>query len=66
MLLAEMWGREGVSASHEDLQRSLGVTRNRLTELLRTLTEHVVLATYPEPREGKTGRPRMIYTVADP
>jgi predicted ArsR family transcriptional regulator len=66
MLLAEMWGREGVSASQEDLQRSLGVTRNRLTELLRTLAEHGVLATYPEPREGKTGRPRMIYTVADP
>jgi hypothetical protein len=64
-LLAEIWGREGVSASDEDLQRSLGVTRNRLTELLRTLAEHGVLATYPEPREGKIGRPRMIYTVAD-
>lgn len=66
MLLAEIWGREGVSASDEDLQRSLGVTRNRLTELLRTLAEHGVLAAYPEPREGKTGRPRMIYTVTDP
>ncbi len=66
MLVAEIWGREGVSASDEDLQRSLGVTRNRLTELLRTLAEHRVLAAYPEPREGKTGRPRMIYTVAEP
>jgi type II secretory pathway predicted ATPase ExeA len=66
MLLAEIWGREGVSASDEDLQRTLGVTRNRLTELLRTLAEHGVLAAYPEPREGKTGRPRMIYTVTDP
>jgi type II secretory pathway predicted ATPase ExeA len=64
MLLAEIWGREGVSASDEELQRSLGVTRNRLTELLRTLAGAGVLATYPEPREGKTGRPRMIYTVA--
>jgi GTPase SAR1 family protein len=64
-LLAEIWGREGVSASDDDLQHSLGVTRNRLTELLRTLAEHGVLATFPEPREGKTGRPRMIYTVAD-
>ncbi len=45
VLLAEMWEREGVSASHEDLQRSLGVTRNRLTELLRALDEHGVLAT---------------------
>jgi len=66
MLLAEIWGRDGVSASDEYLQHSLGVTRNRLTELLRTLAEHGVLATYPEPREGKTGRPRMIYTVTDP
>jgi hypothetical protein len=65
MLLAEIWGREGVSASDDELQRSLGVTRNRLTELLRTLAGAGVLATYPEPREGKTGRPRMIYTVAD-
>ncbi len=65
MLLGEIWGREGVSASDQDLQRSLGLTRNRLTELLRTLAEHGVLAAYPEPREGKTGRPRMIYTVAD-
>ncbi len=66
MLLAEIWGREGVSASDEDLQRSLGVTRNRVTELLRTLADHGVLTTYPEPRGGKTGRPRMIYTVTDP
>jgi GTPase SAR1 family protein len=66
MLLAEIWGREGVSASDEDLQRSLGVTRNRLTELLRILAERGVLAAYPEPREGRTGRPRMIYTVTDP
>jgi hypothetical protein len=65
MLLAEIWGREGVSASDEGLQHSLGVTRNRLTELLRTLADAGVLATYPEPREGKTGRPRMMYTVAD-
>lgn len=65
MLVSEIWGREGVSASDEDLQRSLGVTRNRLTELLRTLADHGVVAAYPEPREGKTGRPRMIYTVTD-
>jgi hypothetical protein len=64
-LLGEMWGRAGVSASDAELQRRLGVTRNRLTALLRTLADAGVLSSYPEPREGKTGRPRMIYTVAD-
>ena len=62
-LLAELWGRDGVSASDPDLQRTLGVTRNRLTELLRTLADHGVLTSYVEPREGKLGRPRVIYTV---
>jgi hypothetical protein len=63
MLLAEMWGREGVSASDDELQHRLGVTRNRLTELLRRLAKTGVLRAYPEPREGKIGRPRVIYTV---
>jgi hypothetical protein len=63
MLLAELWGRDGVSASDPDLQRTLGVTRNRLTELLRTLADSGVLTSYAEPREGRPGRPRMIYAV---
>jgi DNA-binding transcriptional ArsR family regulator len=64
MLLAEMWDRGGVSASDRDLQRRLGVTRNRLTELLRALEDGGILHSHPERREGKTGRPRMIYEVA--
>jgi hypothetical protein len=63
MLLAELWARDGVSASDEELQRRLGVTRNRLTELLRTLASHGILSSYAEPREGKTGRPRELYFV---
>lgn len=62
-LLAEMWGRDGVSASDTNLQQSLGVTRNRLTELLRALEARGVLSSYLERREGRTGRPRVIYTV---
>jgi predicted ArsR family transcriptional regulator len=55
-----------VSASDEDLQRSLGVTRNRLTELLRTLTEADVLQAAQEPAEGRVGRPKMLYSVRLP
>jgi RecA/RadA recombinase len=63
MLLAELWARDGVSASDLELQRRLGVTRNRLTELLRTLASHGILSSYAEPRAGKTGRPRELYFV---
>ena len=65
MLVAELWGRDGVSASDLELQHTLGVTRSRLTELLRTLAAHGVLASYPEPRETP-GRPRMIYSIREP
>lgn len=47
MLVAELWGRDGVSASDLELQHTLGLTRSRLTELLRTLAAHGVLASYP-------------------
>jgi RecA/RadA recombinase len=66
MLLAELWARDGVSASDEHLQRSLGVTRNRLTELLRTLAASGILSSYAEPRAGKAGRPRELYFVRQP
>ncbi|MGH2877522.1 MAG: ATP-binding protein [Solirubrobacteraceae bacterium] len=64
MLVAELWGREGVSASDAELQQSLGLTRSRLTELLRTLTAAGVLVAYPEPRDTP-GRPRMLYSISD-
>jgi hypothetical protein len=66
MLVSELWTRDAVSASDEDLQRSLGVTRNRLTELLRTLTEADVLQAAQEPAEGRVGRPKMLYSVRLP
>jgi hypothetical protein len=65
MLVAELWGRDGVSASDPELQHTLGLTRSRLTELLRTLAAHGVLASYPEPRDTP-GRPRMIYSIREP
>lgn len=65
MLVAELWGRDGVSASDPELQRTLGLTRSRLTELLRTLAAHSVLASYPEQRDTP-GRPRMIYSIQNP
>jgi hypothetical protein len=65
MLVAELWGRDGVSASDPELQHILGLTRSRLTEILRTLAADGVLASYPEPRETP-GRPRMIYSIREP
>jgi hypothetical protein len=63
MLLAEIWNRGAVSASDAELQRSFGVSRSRLTELLRALAEADVLESYPDPGEGRTGRPRTLYQV---
>jgi hypothetical protein len=65
MLLAEMWSRGAISASDSDLQRSLGVTRNRLTELLRTLAAADVLVATPEASEGRVGRPKMLYSLRE-
>jgi len=66
MLVAELWARDGVSASDQELQRRLGVTRNRLTELLRALATNDILSSYAEPREGRTGRPRELYFIRQP
>ena len=52
MLLAEMWSRGAVSASDGDVQRSLGVTRNRLTELLRSLAAANVLVANARAHRG--------------
>ncbi len=66
MLVAELWARDGLSASDRELQRRLGVTRNRLTELLRALAREDILSSYAEPREGRTGRPRELYFIRQP
>ena len=63
MLLAEIWDRGPVSASDLALQRSVGVSRSRLTELLRALTAARVLESYPDPSAGRAGRPRTLYRV---
>jgi hypothetical protein len=52
-----------VSASDAELQRSFGVSRNRLTELLRALADAGVLESYANPGDGRTGRPRTLYQV---
>lgn len=62
-LLREIWGRGAISASDSDLQRQLGVTRARLTQLLRELEKAGILVTFAETREGGLGRPRTMYDV---
>lgn len=61
MLLTELLDRGPVSASDEDLQRSLGWTRPRIVQVLKQLegANLVVATTQP----GRTGRPRTLYAV---
>lgn len=63
MLLAEIWGRGAVSASDEALQRSLGLSRARLVQLLRELERAEILTAFPQPTPGSTGRPRTMYDI---
>lgn len=66
-LLKEIWSRGAVSASDDHLQRQLGVTRPRLTQLLRELENAEIVTSFPEPRpEGVSrsiGRPKTLYDV---
>lgn len=62
-LFTEIWGRGALSASDPDLQRSLGVTRARLTQLLRILEHADVLASFPQARAGTMGRPKTLYDI---
>jgi hypothetical protein len=65
MLLAEIWNRGAVSASDPELQRTLGVTRSRLTQLLKVLSAHNVLVVVPPPPDqGGVGRPKTFYDVS--
>lgn len=63
MLVAEIWNRGPVSASDSDLQRSLGLSRPRLTQLLTALENDGILHSFREPSVGTTGRPRMLYDI---
>jgi len=62
-LLSEIWGRGALSASDPELQRSLGVTRARLTQLLRSLERADVLISFPQASPGAMGRPKTLYDI---
>ena len=63
MLVQEIWGRGAVSASDPDLQRRVGVSRARLTQLLRELEHAEILFAFPEARDGGVGRPKRMYDI---
>ncbi len=62
-LLQEIWNRGAVSASDAGLQRSLGVTRTRLTQLLKELERAGTLVASSQPGAGTIGRPRTLYDL---
>ena len=63
-LLEAIWSRGPVSASDEELQRSLGMSRTRLTELLRKLEDADVLVSFPDQDGQGQGRPRTLYQLS--
>lgn len=65
MLMAELLDRGQASPSDDDLQRTLGVTRSRLTQLFRQLLADELVTAETERTEGP-GRPRAIYRPALP
>jgi hypothetical protein len=65
MLARELRGNGAVSASDQDLQRRMGWTRSRLTQVLKEL-EAAGLVTATEAAEGRAGRPRRRYEVVAP
>jgi hypothetical protein len=64
-LMAELLERGQASPSDDALQASLGVSRARLTQLLRSLLEHHLVITATERADGP-GRPRTVYRPALP
>lgn len=60
MLMAELLNAGAASPSDLELQQSLGITRARLTSLLRTLLNHGLVVAGVEKPDG-VGRPRTIY-----
>lgn len=65
MLMAELLDRGQASPSDDDLQKTLGVTRSRLTQLLRQLLDKKLVTAEDERPDGP-GRPRVIYRPALP
>jgi energy-coupling factor transporter ATP-binding protein EcfA2 len=65
MLMAELLDRGDASPSDKALQTTLGVTRSRLTQLLRELLEHELVVAETERATGP-GRPRTVYRPALP
>lgn len=65
MLMAELLDRGQASPSDEDLQRTLGVTRSRLTQMFRQLLADELVSAENE-RPAGPGRPRTVYRPAVP
>jgi len=65
MLMAELLDRGQASPSDEDLQRTLGVTRSRLTQMFRQLLGDQLVSAETERPDGP-GRPRVVYRPAVP
>jgi energy-coupling factor transporter ATP-binding protein EcfA2 len=65
MLMAELLSRGQASPSDKDLQVSLGVTRSRLTQMLRQLLASELVTAESERGDGP-GRPRIVYRPALP
>lgn len=63
MLMAELLNRGQASPSDADLQVTLGVTRSRLTQMLRQLLASELVTTETERADGP-GRPRVVYRPA--
>lgn len=62
-LVVEIWNRGAVSASDAELQRSLGVSRARLTQLLTLLANDGTLVSTSQTSSGAVGRPRTLYDI---
>lgn len=65
LLMAELLDRGQASPSDDDVQAALGLTRSRLTHLLRQLLEHQLVVAETD-RQASPGRPRTIYRPALP
>lgn len=63
MRVAEIWNHGAVSASDNDLQRSIGLSRPRLTQLLTALESEGILHSFREPASGTIGRPKTLYDI---